>query len=257
MKIKEFPATGTVPVDRVDIRQGGTAANIARVASLLGVETTLISRVSKNFPQPFIDELKKVGVNLELEFEDDEGPVCYIIETDTDEKAFMYQGPMSRPGKVRRINSEYIHFATGNPDWIIEQMHNSHGFKVFDPGQELSYRWNREMLVEASKLSDLVIVNEHEFEYIKGIEFRRIIITMGSKGCLFENELIPAFKADVKSKVGAGDAFRAGVYFGLKNGMTLREACKCGNLVSSLYISGNIDKLNILKGRKSCEDSYV
>ncbi len=255
--MRNIPSTGTVPVEKVEIRQGGTAANIAMVAGILGIETTLISRISKNFPQQFIDELRKVGVNLELEFEDDEGPICYIVETDTDEIAFMYQGPMDRPGGIRKIESEYIHFATGNPQWIIEQMHNSKGFKVFDPGQEITYRWNRDMLIEASQLADLVILNEHEYKYSQGIDFKNMIITMGSRGCLYENEIIPAFKADVKSKVGAGDAFRAGLYFGLQKGMTLKDACRCGNLVSSIYISGNIDKLNILKSRKSCEDSYV
>jgi len=84
------------------LNQGGTAGNIARIAGLLGVETTLISRISKNFPPEYIKLMKDSGVNTDFEVLDDYGPVCYIVESNEDSVAFMYQGPMDSQGDLKK-----------------------------------------------------------------------------------------------------------------------------------------------------------
>jgi len=254
LKVHKIPTSGTVPVEKIEIKPGGTAGNIARIAGLLGVETTLISRISKNFPPEYIKLMKDSGVNTDFEVLDDYGPVCYIVESNEDSVAFMYQGPMDSQGDLKRIDSKYVHFATGNPDWILNLMKMANGFKVFDPGQELSYRWSHDKLLEASKIADLVIVNQSENAILDHYKFREKIVTLGEKGCEYDGKIIEGFKSKVISTVGAGDAFRAGLYYGLSLGYDMNEACRCGNIVAALYISGETHKLSILKSKKSCRE---
>jgi len=252
--VSKIPTSGTVPVKRVEVKPGGTAGNIARIAGILGVKTTLISKISKDFPAEYKKLMEDVGVDTDFEISDEYGPICYIVESDEDSLAFMYQGPMDSPGKLRRIDSEYVHFATGNPDWILNLMKMASGFKVFDPGQELSYRWSPDRLEEASRIADLVIVNESENSILERYRFKEKIVTLGERGCLYNGEVIEGFRTKAISTVGAGDAFRAGLYYGLSLGYDLSDACKCGNMVAAIYISGDIHKLSILKGKKSCKE---
>lgn len=168
----------------------------------------------------------------------------------------MFQGPMNTPGKVYDIESKYCHFATSNPAWILMLMERCRGKKVFDPGQEISYRWSREDLGKAFAMSDLIILNKNESDFAGSLipEGKDIIVTLGGKGCSFNGSIIKSERSSRKSTVGAGDAFRAGLYASLYRGMGMEKACRCANRVALEYIE-NDRSLNLLDWTRLCGDN--
>lgn len=69
----------------------------------------------------------------------------------------------------------------------------------------------------------------------------RVVITLGDRGALVadghEQEIVPAFKVDVLDTPGAGDAFTAGLAFGLVAGVPLVEAARFGCLAGARAVT--------------------
>ncbi len=244
LNIKQIPSFGSEEIRSIDRKLGGTGANIARFAAALGTPVNLISRVSSNFPEDLLLPLKNDHINLTLETTNEEGPLCYIADAKDNQIAYMYQGPMNHVGKDYEIDSKYCHFATSNPDWILKLMHRSKSIKVLDPGQEIKYRWNREKLVEALRMADVVVLNEAEFNYLSSftrIDNEKTIVTLGDKGVIFKDELLPAERVEHAPSLGAGDMFRAAFYSALYKGKEMKSAVICATRVTSFYLKNGMD----------------
>ncbi len=256
LDVKRIPTFGSEQVRSVDKRLGGTGANIARFSAALSTPVTLISRISRNFPEDLLAQLKGEYIELNLETVDEEGPICYIVDSGTNQIAYMYQGPMNHPGKDYEINTKYCHFATSNPEWILKLMRKSSSINVFDPGQEIEYRWKRELLSEALRIADIVVLNEHEFNYLSSfarIDYEKTIVTLGERGAIYREELIPTERIGKVSSLGAGDAFRAGLYSALYRGMEMKKAVACANWIAGIYLRGGISALREVDWEKDCE----
>jgi ribokinase len=69
----------------------------------------------------------------------------------------------------------------------------------------------------------------------------QVIVTLGERGSFVFSEgsrtRIPAFKVKVEDTPGAGDAFTAGVSFGLFHGATLTDAARFGSLTAAHAVS--------------------
>ncbi|MGC9294805.1 MAG: PfkB family carbohydrate kinase [Thermoplasmata archaeon] len=256
--IDDIPKFGSTEVKNLKILLGGTGANIALVASRLDVPLTLLSKVSQKFPEELLSPLHHRNIKLKLERSDEEGPVCYIIDAREEQIAFMFQGPMNSPGSLYSIESRYCHFATSNPKWILSLMDRCKGKKVFDPGQEISYRWNLEELRMAMKKSDIIILNRNEYDYSRDIipDGKDLIITLGKEGCSYNGKIIRSKRQSGRSTVGAGDAFRAGLYASLYRGNDILKACECANTVAGYYVEYE-RSLDLLDWRVLCEDNDV
>lgn len=239
LKIRQIPAFGSEEVKSIERKLGGTGANIAMFAASLGTPVDLISRVSSSFPEDMLLKLRNDHVNLKLEMTEDEGPFCYIADAGNNQIAYMYQGPMNSVGKDYEIESEYCHFATSNPEWILRLMRRAKGIKVFDPGQEVKYRWKQERIVEALRMADLVILNEAEFNYLSSftrLDHEKTIVTLGDRGAIFRDELIPTERVAKASTLGAGDMFRGALYSSLFRGRSMKQAIVCANRITSFYL---------------------
>jgi ribokinase len=70
---------------------------------------------------------------------------------------------------------------------------------------------------------------------------KQVIITLGEKGALVaqdrDTHLVPAFKVKVVDTPGAGDAFTAGVAFGLVQGASLGDAAHFGCLTAARAVT--------------------
>ncbi|MDA8055217.1 MAG: PfkB family carbohydrate kinase [Thermoplasmatales archaeon] len=253
--IKQIPSFGSEEIRAIDRRLGGTGANIARFAALLGTPVRLISRISNNFPEELLIPLRNDHIELSLETSSEEGPVCYIADAKDNQIAYMYQGPMSKPGRDYEIDSKYCHFATSNPEWILNLIRKSTSIKVFDPGQEIKYRWKQDKLIEATRIADLVILNEAEFNYLASftrIDSEKTIVTLGGRGAIYRDEMIPTEHLPYASSLGAGDVFRAGLYSALYRGMEIRKAIACANRVTSFYLKNGMRTSNQFDWKKEC-----
>jgi sugar/nucleoside kinase (ribokinase family) len=172
----------------------------------------------------------------------------------------MDQGPMNswNPSKSFRYDRKYdwIHFSTGPPNEYIAIAKTAVGGSriTFDPGQEINYMYSRNNLEEFLSLSSLVIANSSEIQKMSSImdmtpdrmleEFPDYIITRGAEGVTYSfngrerhMEAVPATR--VVDTVGAGDAFRAGFYYGLNAGDTPEESIKVGQIVASKVVSSS------------------
>ena len=69
----------------------------------------------------------------------------------------------------------------------------------------------------------------------------QVIVTLGDRGSFVSSEgtgrWIPAFKVKVEDTPGAGDAFTAGVSFGIFHGAALTDAAKFGSLTAAHAVS--------------------
>lgn len=119
-----------------------------------------------------------------------------------------------------------------------------------DPGQ-LIIGLSPDELRSSIAASRGVICNEYEWsvlsdrtgmqekDILKTAEF--LIVTLGDKGVTLHSkngiEEIPACRADqVVNPTGAGDAFRAGLLFGLEKKWNLTDCCRLGAAMGSKVV---------------------
>lgn len=252
-KVDRIPEFGSEEVKGLRRDLGGTGANIALIASNLGTPVTLISRVSSSFPQSLLEKLDNEHLELILERAGEEGPTCYVADGGDKQIAFMLQGPMNISGKSYDIDSKFCHFATSNPDWILTLMDRCKGVKIFDPGQEIKYRWSKDKLVDAVAKADLLFLNNEEFNFISSltkIDLDKAIITLGKEGVLYKKEIISTVPLKAKSTLGAGDAFRGAFYSALYKENDMRKALEYANRVAGLYIKEGKTSLDLSNWNK-------
>ena len=142
-------------------------------------------------------------------------------------------------------------FSPGTPKSTERHMQEFHEKKknatvIFDPGQMI-HTYTKKQLENCIKLSDILILNELEFtqaekilkkNLLKLFKNKILIRTLGDKGSVIYEKgkeiRIPVVKAKkVLSAVGAGDAYRAGLIYGLINRLDIEYVCKLGAKMAS------------------------
>lgn len=254
IRVDKLPTHGTVGVNDMEDNFGGTAGNFAMVAASLSVPFDLYSAVSRKTHADYLSFLSRKGVDLSHLIIDEEkmGPIGYAVTTAEDQIYYFYQGPMEdsiyermQPGTLKY---RYVHFGTGLPaDHLRFAEHAKNSRIVFDPGQEISYRYNREQLSELLDLAHIVIFNKDEEEIASSIlginksdltsRCRNLIVTNGKDGSEYRSEgRVIRFGAlhlgTPYGTIGAGDTFRAGMYFALHRGMTIEDAMVMGSITA-------------------------
>lgn len=255
IKVNDIPTNGSISANSVEERFGGTAGNFAIVANRLGVPFDLYAAVSQKTHSDYNLFLKKEGIDTEhlSVFESSYGPVCYIASDGGKQVAYMFQGPMEDWNISETFDSsneyEWSHFSTGPPAEYLKVAEKiSDSGVVFDPGQEISYRYNAEIVSRFLKASSVFIGNSFEYEVLQNMtgmdqdnlrsSIRTLIITQGSSGVYAsisgKERKFRSQKVDrVFDTIGAGDAFRAGLYYGLYNRHTIEDSIICGIIVAS------------------------
>jgi len=242
---------------------GGTGANVATMASALGVPTALVSYVGKDLPQDFRRLMESKGVMLDelVEVEGKETPTVWIA---TDEKedqvAYVFQGAMadmgSYPIKVKGAKDALaIHLMTGSPDYylkLLAQPYMLRKRRALDPAQEIHHVWDAERFRKALGYTDMLFCNRNELSTALRYAGRDgpenlladvpvIVNTLGAGGArIYTKEEVlevPAAKVKVIDPTGAGDAFRAGFYAGLYHGKGWRECGALGCAAASFAVS--------------------
>ncbi len=244
---------------------GGTGGNIAYGLGLLGAKPLLFSSVGKDFVIDYKKHLEDVGVNLRTHIETQDFTANFYGITDPIQEQIGIWQPNSY-SKIDSIKlSELISkddfkdisiaiFSPGTPNSILSHLNEfkkyskSNAFVIFDPGQVVSF-FTKTQLLECLDLSDLFIANETEFLYAEKIigedmkdylisKTKKYIETKGKDGSEVYWDKIKLQISVIKPEkviepTGAGDAYRAGLIFGLWNGMKINEACLLGAKVAS------------------------
>lgn len=264
MTVVDFPLENTsVDVTSDTLKLGGTASNVASVASSLGVPTALCSFVGDDFPEKFENVLRSKELIMDEFYRIKNYQTSRAIvvnDSKLAQKVLFYQGPQGHASELGIVplknaeKSEYVHFCTGEPKFTIEIMKKLKG-KVknsFDPAQEIHALWNEKSFNEALLSADILFSNQYEAKSIlkylgrnsfDGFDFPLVFTTKGIDGCdVFIKGKKKSFPI-VKSKktvdaTGAGDAFRGGLYAGLYRKMSLDESIIIAASVSSFIVEG-------------------
>lgn len=243
-----------------EIYFGGTAGNIVYGLGMMNESSYVFSVVGKDFSEYEI-HLKNNKSAFKGKKDLDGYTSTYFGMTDTKkEQLGIFQSgvygksintlPLSNNFSKQELESiECAIFAAGTAKSIKNQLIefrkvNKDAFTILDPGQMLAIDFTKEILDECLKNSDILIMNDTEFSYIKNhfeiepedifsLGVRYIIETKGADGSTlyeFENGAIqetlvksPKVKK-VVDPTGAGDAYRAGIIYGIVNDLDIKES---------------------------------
>jgi sugar/nucleoside kinase (ribokinase family) len=251
---------------------GGTAANVAVVAAKLGTPTSLASFVGKGFPSQFHEHLRESGLDLTdlTMVEEFPTPECFIFSDGVDNQmAFVIQGPMEVADRLDLQThsiecSEIVHLATGNPGYhmrVAEEARRQGKTVVFDPGQELHYKWDPTTFARMLQMADVLFLNHAEVD--RALRYTRqtkprdllryvetLVLTRGREGSSMRTRdgridvpMVPASR--VEDTTGAGDAFRGGYYAGLHRGMGPRDCMFLAAATASFVVERQGPQTNI------------
>lgn len=228
---------------------GGTAGNIAYSLSLLGLQPTILSSVGKDF-ELYQEWLQKNKIDLKQvkKIKDEHTPAAYIItDKENNQITGFHMGAMKHAGEFKVEAGDIGIIAPGN---IVDMMSLQDQYQdlnipyIFDPGQVIPVLQPEELraLIQGAKA---FIANDYEVELVlKKTELKKeevltmtelLITTKGKDGSTIEKEDvkidIPAAKPEqVIDPTGAGDAYRAGIIYGLLNDLDLETTGRIASM---------------------------
>lgn len=250
-------------VENLQKEFGGTAGNIAYNLSLLQEESLLVATAGKDFSE-YLARLKSLKINTEhVEILENVYTAQCFITTDLDDNQITaFHGGAMLQAHQKKLSFDFIEAN----DWVIISPNDKLAMLeytlfcqqnklnyIFDPGQSLSI-FEREELLQAIKKSKLLIVNDYEWQLIQnktGLNLENIfdltenlIVTLADKGSILytQQQVYEIKAASVLNPVdptGCGDAYRAGLMFGLKKGLNLEKCAKIGSIVASFAVEKN------------------
>jgi adenosine kinase len=244
-----------------DLRRefGGCAGNIAYGLKLLGEEPFVMATVGHDF-DPYERRMDKLGLSrrhvrrLEEHF-----TAQAFITTDIDDNQItaFHPGAMSESHLNRIADTDGVRLAIVSPDGrqgMVEHARDLARAKipyVLDPGQGLPM-FSGEDILEMLAGARCLTVNDYEARLVEQktgqtvAELSRrveaVVVTRAGEGAdiLFGGQQIhvPAVKPDsLVDPTGCGDAFRAGLLYGMARRWDWRKSCRLASLMGSIKIA--------------------
>ena len=245
-------------VPRMRREFGGCAGNIAYNLKLLGGYPLPMATVGQDFG-PYREHFTECGIDLS-HVKEIQGlfTAQAFITTDLDDNQItaFHPGAMMRSheNKVRDVAD--VRFGIVGPDGYEAMLQNSRDFAeleipfIFDPGQAMPLFSGSELTAMIEQAT-YVTVNDYESNLLQdktGLNEKQIaervrgyLVTRGPKGSEIHTKSgmlqIPAANAmRVVDPTGCGDAYRAGLIYGLMNGMDLSTTGRIASLMGALKI---------------------
>ncbi len=226
-----------------DLRRefGGCAGNIAYNLNLMGGKAQPMGTVGNDFG-PYTDWMNRCGINrAHVKLIDRSYTAQAFITTDLDDN----QITAFHPGAMNFAHANHVSDAKGvtigiiapdGRDGMVEHAAQFHAAGIpfiFDPGQGMPM-FGGDDLMAFMKQATWAAFNDYELQLIqqrtgKSLEelaklVDALIVTHGAKGSSIYTDgkhlEIPVAKADkVADPTGCGDAYRAGLLYGLMNSL--------------------------------------
>jgi adenosine kinase len=237
---------------------GGCAGNIAYSLRLLGGEALPMASVGQEF-EPYRQWLDKHGISTEFIHESaDSYTAQAYITTDMDDNQItaFHPGAMSLAHCQNVPKDRGIKIGTVSPDGKEGMIQHAREFAeagipfVFDPGQGLPM-FNGDELSDLIDLATWLTLNDYEAQLMTqrtGLSIDRIadrveavIVTRSAQGSqiYLKQERIyipPARPAAVLDPTGCGDAYRAGLLYGLTEELDWPTTGRIASLMGALKI---------------------
>jgi adenosine kinase len=237
---------------------GGCATNIAYNLKLLGEDPLPMATVGQDY-EPYRKRLKQLGIRqTHIRVVDDTFTAQAFITTDlaSNQIIAFHPGAMNYSEKNKVADAKNAKIGMVSPDGRTGMIKHAAQFKkakipfIFDPGQGLPM-FNGDDLRKFIEQATWVTVNDYEWELLKDrtgwtekdITGRvdALIVTLGGKGSEIHTKnktyTIPAAKPkSVQDPTGCGDAYRAGLLFGLLHKLDWETTGRIASLMGSIKI---------------------
>jgi adenosine kinase len=238
---------------------GGCAGNIAYTLRMLGGEPMIMATVGDDY-QPYAYRLERLQLSQQhIRRIPDTFTAQAFITTDLDDN----QITAFHPGAMDYSHHNHVHDAKGaglgiiapdGRDGMLQHARELHAAGipfVFDPGQGLPM-FGPEELGEFVRMADYVTVNDYEGEMLQERTGRKIeelaklvkafVVTLGARGSLIyaagQRIEIPSVEADrVVDPTGCGDAYRAGLLYGIASGLDWPLTGRLASLLGAIKIA--------------------
>jgi adenosine kinase len=238
---------------------GGCAGNIAYNLKMIGGKPQIMATVGDDV-QPYAYRLDKLQLSQRhVRQVADTFTAQAFITTDLDDNQItaFHPGAMNHSHQNHVGDAADVSLGIVAPDGRDGMLQHAREFRaagipfVFDPGQGLPM-FNGEELVNFLHQADYLTVNDYEAQLLQektgetleslARHVKALIVTLGPKGSLIyvdgAQHEIPCAKPDaVVDPTGCGDAYRAGLLYGIANGLDWPLTGRLASLLGALKIA--------------------
>jgi adenosine kinase len=237
---------------------GGCATNIAYNLKLLGEDPLPMATVGQDY-EPYRKRLKELGIKQTYIRQVDKTFTAQaFITTDLSSNQIIafHPGAMNFSEKNKVSDAKKVKIGMVSPDGRTGMIKHAEQFKkakipfIFDPGQGMPM-FNGDDLRKFIEQATWVTVNDYEWELLKDrtgwtekditSRVEALIITLGGKGSEIHTKdktyTIPAATPkSVQDPTGCGDAYRAGLLYGLLHKLDWETTGRIASLMGSIKI---------------------
>jgi adenosine kinase len=238
---------------------GGTAGNIAYNLKLLGEDPLVMATVGED-AGPYLERFQALGIATGM-LRRIPGQFCAqaFITTDLDDN----QITAFHPGAMNYSHENRVSAALGaglaiiSPDGKEGMLRHARECAearlpfVFDPGQGLPM-FSSDELMELVRLADVLAVNDYEGRMLEEKtgraleslvpELRALIVTLGAQGSVIyaggrRIEIPPVAPDALADPTGCGDAYRAGILYGMARGWDWEKTGRLASVMGAIKIA--------------------
>ena len=238
---------------------GGTAGNIAYNLKQLGGDPLVMAAVGEDI-EPYLYRLQRLGIDAaHLKRIPGQFTAQAFITTDLDDN----QITAFHPGAMNYAHENRVNDALGaglaivapdGKDGMLQHAREcaAHGIPfLFDPGQGLPM-FSAQELAEFVRLADYVAVNDYEGKMLEektgralaelARDVKALIVTLGGQGSRIyaggtQHEIPVAVADQVVDPTGCGDAYRAGLLYGISHGWDWPRTGRLGAVLGAIKIA--------------------
>ncbi|HEX4857964.1 MAG TPA: carbohydrate kinase family protein [Usitatibacteraceae bacterium] len=257
---------------------GGTAGNISYNLKLMGGDPLIMATVGDDFG-PYRERLDMLGISRR-HIREIEGAFMAqaFITTDLDANQItaFHPGAMASSYLNRVEDADDVEIGIVAPDSRDGMLQHASQFHdldipfIFDPGQALPV-FSGDELRHFIELADFVAVNDYEARVLEertgesiavlAERVQALFVTKGAEGSLIHAEGQQIFVPSVRENrrvdpTGCGDAYRAGMIYGIERGWSWEKIGRLANTMGSIKIEHRGPQGH-LPTREEIESRYV
>ncbi len=238
---------------------GGCAGNIAYSLKMLGGDPLIMATVGEDY-QPYAYRMEKLRLSqTHVRQVPSTFTAQAFITTDLDDNQItaFHPGAMNYSHQNHISEARDVGLGIVAPDGREGMLQHAREFHeagipfIFDPGQGLPM-FSGEELMHFIRHADYVAANDYEAKLLQertgqSIEeisrlVKALVVTKGAQGSLVvvngKSEIIPTVKASqVVDPTGCGDAYRAGLLYGIANDFDWPTTGRLASLLGSIKIA--------------------
>ena len=226
---------------------GGAAANTISWLAHMGLKTGFLGAVGEDeIGEAHITYVKKIGVDTGgIKVVGTHSGMALVMIKGDDKRIVKFSGAnaLKEPDFGYLEKAGHIHLSSNPPD-ILETVINFAHKKGITVSLDIG---EAELPGGIEDKIDYLLMNEDEYRRkfgdldLNATGARNLIVTLNGGGALVRDENGESFEirglsAEVVDSTGGGDAFDAGLIYGIIRGWNLRDASKLGMLLAYLTV---------------------